>query len=340
MHPLKWLLNNYLKHSQCKKKVSGFTLIELLVAIIVSFLIITPLMTFMISIMDNDRKEQAKSTTEQELKATIDYMTRDLQQAVYIYDADGINAIRQYLPNYSAKSQNFPVLVFWKRQFISGGLTVSGSTTAHDDAYTYSLVAYYLINDGDTTTWSNAARIARFQIKNAYGSTAADTNFKLFDLGLTGIDLKSKMNQWKSSDGTASYGTNTPTVLVDYIDQTPTSSSSTSNPQPLNATTTGGTSSSPRCPSNTQIVPDFPGAVPSGTDVVPSTTLTPNVKISGFYVCVDSTNTVAEIHLRGNSFARLQSNTLSYDITNPSISMYFPQQVTRVQGIGYLYLTD
>lgn len=100
MNPAKWFLNKYLKiYREEAKANEGFSLIELLVAIILAFLILTPLLTFMVNIMDNDRKEQAKVTTDQDLSATLDYIKRDLQQAVYIYDADGINSIRSYLPD-------------------------------------------------------------------------------------------------------------------------------------------------------------------------------------------------------------------------------------------------
>jgi len=43
----------------------------------------------MLNIMDSERKEQAKTTSEQELQH-IDYIAGDLEQAVYIYDDDGL----------------------------------------------------------------------------------------------------------------------------------------------------------------------------------------------------------------------------------------------------------
>ncbi|PMB02355.1 prepilin-type cleavage/methylation domain-containing protein, partial [Fischerella thermalis CCMEE 5196] len=98
MNPFKWILMNQLKHFKSKQKISGFTLIELLVALLLAFLVITPLLGFMINIMDTDRKEQAKINSEQEIKAALDFIARDLQQAVFIYNADGIKAIRQQLP--------------------------------------------------------------------------------------------------------------------------------------------------------------------------------------------------------------------------------------------------
>ncbi|MBW4555248.1 MAG: hormogonium polysaccharide secretion pseudopilin HpsC [Trichormus sp. ATA11-4-KO1] len=325
MKPFKWLLNNQLKQSSLKQKVSGFTLIELLVAMVIASLIITPLLGFMINILDNDRKEQAKANTEQEIKAALDYITRDLQQSVYIYDADGISAIRNELPKSSTddKKNFFPVLVFWKRQYIPNGLVVKSTTITDeddnttttvetDDTFVYSLVVYYLIKDNNTT-WSNAARLGRFQINNGYGQTETqknstrDTGFQLFDLSNEG-NLQTKMNNWKKKPSETYTKQILP--LVDYIDQT---------------TIDNSTNPAPTC-SMGQLVPQFSG---SGDAVA-----TDNVRTRGFYVCVDSSSNVAEIYLRGNSLARLQNNNMDF---NENKKTYFPQVGTRVQGLGFLF---
>jgi type II secretory pathway pseudopilin PulG len=309
MSPLQWLLSKQLKHNRVKQKSNGFTLIELLVGLLLAFLIIIPLLGFMLNILDSDRKEQAKALTEQELKSALDYITRDLQQAVYIYDADGINEIRDQLPEYSQKNNYFPVLVFWKRQYISGGLTVGTGT---DDTFVYSLVAYYLIKDNNTT-WSKAARIGRFQISNGYGQTDSakestrDSGFQLFNLNDEG-DLKSKMNRWVKKTGENYNQQILP--LIDYVDQTTTGT--TVNPAPTCSTG--------------QMIPSFSG---TGDSVA-----TNDVKTRGFYVCVDSAKTVAEVYLRGNSLARLQDSNIDF---NNNIRAYYPQVSTRVQGIGYLF---
>lgn len=311
MSSLKWLLINQLKRSRVKT-MSGFTLIELLVSMILAVLVMTPLLAFMVNIMTTDRQEQAKATSEQELKTALDYIARDLQQSVYIYDADGINAIRQYLPKSNVTNQYFPVLVFWKRQFISNGLTVTGGT---NDTFVYSLVAYYLINDGDPT-WSNAARIGRFQISNGYGVTntainsTRDPGFQLFSLQDSGT-LKSKMDNWTPMTGETYTQQILP--LIDYVDQTQ-----------INTTT----NLAPTCSSATsQLLPNFSGtygnSVPTG-----------NTNTRGFYVCVDSTNTVVEVYLRGNALARIQNNYFSFNGNN---KVYFPQVSRRVQGRGFVF---
>lgn len=310
MNPLKLLFIKQIKLFRLKQKCDGFTLVELLVGIVIATLVITPLLGFMINIMTTERQEQAKANTEQEIKAALEYIARDLQQSVYIYDADGINKIRQQLPRYSDKNTFFPVLVFWKRRFISK----ETSTILKDDTFFYSLVAYYLIKDNDST-WSKAARIGRFQIRDGYKPANADKKdkaepdkgFHMFNLQGSG-NLKTKMNQWTKKKDEA-YEQDI-IALVDYIDQTTINDAT--NPAP------------PTCTIGQQL-PQFSG---SGDAVA-----TKNVRTRGFYVCVDSENTVAEVYLRGNALARIQNNNIDF---NESHKTYFPQASIRIQGNGLL----
>jgi len=320
------------KRSKPPRKSAGFTLIELLVAIIIAALVITPLLGFMINILSTDRKEQAKATSEQEIQAAADYIARDLQQAVYIYDAPALNnnlnlttpansGIKDQLPTVT---NGTPVLAFWKRELVKEAVPIDSTNckTANDttreekcnDTFVYSLVAYYLIKDDDTT-WSDAARIARFQISDGVKDSdgqyipvnesrqARDEGFAPFNLGLSG-SLRSKMNRWDGrttpqtntpdADQNDEDYTNTPQVLVDYIDH------STSN-LPPNET----------CPNDSNN----------------------KFKTHSFYACVYSSQNIARVYLRGNALARIQSNNITYD---ESTSSYFPTAKIEVKGIGSL----
>lgn len=313
MSTLKGLLSKQLKCSPIKRKLGGFTLIELLVAMILAALVITPLLGFMVNILDTDRREQAKVNSEQEIKTALEYIKRDLKQSVYIYDADGIKAIRSQLPQYANKDNYFPVLVFWKRQFIPQGLEIA--TGEIDDTFAYSLVAYYLIKDDDAT-WSNAARIGRFQISNGYGKDSTEINntrdagFQMFELEGEG-NLETKMNAWrKKADETYIQQVLT---LVDYIDQTQI----------------GTNNLAPTCSNNYQLVPQFSDNPIGGDSVISG-----DVATRGFYVCVDSQDTVAKVYIRGNAVARIQNSNLDF---NDERKSYFPQVSTTVQGRGFLF---
>ena len=324
---LKFILSNQLKRSRINKTISGFTLIELLVAMVMAVLIITPLMAFMINILDGDRKEQAKATSEQEIQAALDYIARDLQQAVYIYDADGVtrntnttissSGIADQIPPVKSASSCSPtsstnlnvctpILVFWKRQLIADSVGISASTQTGanaDDGFAYSLVAYYLITNPNQTndTWSQEARIGRFELRgpvnatnaNATGS-ASDTGFNPPSINKSGASLKEKMNQWQTALGaSANYSTGNQVVtLVDYISTTAPSSTPCSSPNLVGSQT------------------------------------------SGFFACVDATQVLAQVYIRGNALARVQNNNLAYNVNTKS---YFPNASIRVQGRGFLF---
>ncbi|OUL37621.1 Prokaryotic N-terminal methylation motif domain protein [Nostoc sp. T09] len=329
MNSIKFLLGIQIKRSKFIQE-RGFTLIELLVAMIIATLVITPLLGFMVNILNTDRQEQAKASSEQEIQTALDYISRDLQQAVYIYDATGIDAIKNQLPDPSA-TDRVPVLVFWKREFIGQALTAADSNK--DDTFVYSLVAYYLIKDTNST-WSNAARIARWQIRNGVpvssggvdctgysGKYVSSTycpssGFASFNLDGVGT-IEQKMNSWTrlssyttttTTNGTPTTTTTTvtpgsPIVLVDYIDQTITGAPSAS------------------CASGSKVTPASFNSRDTGN-------------MTSFYACVDRVNTTAQVFLRGNALARLRNTNLSYA---DSRKTYFPTASVRVQGRGFLF---
>jgi type II secretory pathway component PulJ len=325
INSLKFILSTQLKRSGINKTISGFTLIELLVAMVMAVLIITPLMAFMINILDGDRKEQAKATSEQEIQAALDYIARDLDQAVYIYDAEGVSrntntttisssGIKDQIPpvksapncnptTVSSPSVCTPILVFWKRELKANSVKINATSNTtdaqNDDGFVYSLVAYYLITNPNQTTnstWSQEARIGRLQLQgpvnaanaNAIGS-ASDAGFNPPPLNKSGATLKDKMNQWQAAS--ADY-TQRVETLIDYVSTTAPSSTPCSSPNLVGSST------------------------------------------SGFFACVDASEVLAQVYIRGNALARLQSNNLTYA---DSTKTYFPSSSVRVQGHGFLF---
>ena len=326
-----FLLQGWMKFSTRKNRDHGFTLVELLIGLVMAFLVLTPLFGLMISIMNTDEKEQAKTTSEQELQTAIDFITRDLQQAVYIYDYQGVtnnyntiaanSGIKDSLPTVTG---GVPILVFWKQELVSNVIPTTGP---NDDASVYSLVAYYLINS-PSTIWSNTARIARWQIKDGVRSPSDtsgvtcnpsyNTSIKFVDAdncpspGFKPFDLD--MNQWQRSGSF----TNDPQVLVDFIDQTPRDQTNVPNITPSCAQD-----------DNQQGVTITP---------ISSTTMT------SFYACVsnyaDPTNqgqviSTAQIFIRGNALARIQTSNIDYK--DNSQQTYFPTVSAIIQARGSSY---
>lgn len=325
---LKFFFKNLAKRSQLSGRNRGFTFIELLVTLVISSIVLGALLTFMNNMLTSERQEQAKATTEQEIQAALDYIARDLQEAVYIYNGDGVAAIKSQLPN-STATDRVPVLVFWKRSFFPSTRELTNTSVTpprvgclvklppantdcdNRDYFVYSLVAYYLIYDNDST-WSKVARIGRWEIqdgiKNPYNSSIylinADPNFKLFDLNLAG-NLPEKMNLWKNaSNNSSNYDLNKNKVqpLVDYVDQ----NKGAGFLAPVACDTTS---------SDAQLVPK-------------NNTIANPLEIYSFYACVDSTKTLARVYLRGNALARIKSNATYTDTQDT----YFPTANVQVQG--------
>ncbi|KKD40026.1 hormogonium polysaccharide secretion pseudopilin HpsC [Limnoraphis robusta] len=316
--------NSNLQYSEPTKNDSGFTMIELLVGAILTFLIISPLMGFVVSILNDDRVEQVKTTTDQEMKTALDYITEDVSQAIHIYNQTGVTAIANQLPTVA---NGTPILVFWKRQLIQDALPVVSTNQPVDcvdnnyrdcnDTFVLSLVAYYLIEGNNDNTWCQPqgtaaaqcpSRIARFQIQDGVDwsggtcepnstecqqSQRRDAGFEAPD------DLKKAPNTWTK---TAEAYTKTPEVLVNYIDQ------STAN------------------------VP----AAPNCQNILSSTTaeiLTTNS--NSFLACVDTEQNLAYISLRGNALRRFKTNANDI-VYNADKTAYFPTYSTTVKGISRL----
>jgi len=384
-----WIKQRKINFSQ------GFTLIELLVALVISSIIISSLLTFMVNILTTDRREQAKAQSEQELQAATDYIARDLEQAVYVYDRKGLEAITgnynttlctsaptttyqppggcSQIPPTSAT--RVPVLAFWKREILPAERSTNvnnqpnpnkigclvqinnfanGQQQCNNQDYpVYSLVVYYLNREGNQT-WSEAARITRFQIRDGIPSTdtphrdgnrsevdpvSGNTStpeydlqpskgFMPFNLKVSGSSLvhssdlnkplQDKMNRWQKHADAYDIA---PVTLIDYIDN-----STDTNEIPLpNATLTDPNTVDDFCDSvsaTAQLVPDYS-----------NTAIDNSLKTGSFYACVDSGQNITRVFLRGNAYARFDRRQMEY---KDSQAAFFPTSELQIQGRGFI----
>jgi len=317
----------------------GMTLVELLVGAIMAFLILTPMLAFVVDMLNTDRREQVKSNTEQDIQAAVDFIAQDLSQAIYIYDQAGITAIKPtaQLPT---DTTGTPILVFWKRQQIKNAVPINSTVSAKtpsacgskpsecNDTYVLSLVAYYQIRDTTTnSTWCQPSggtcptRIVRYEIRDGVKNPSSfdpdnpyysltDQNEYAPDKGFDpSFDIsKPLVNVMKGS------GFEVPQVLVNYIDHSPGPAPTANN----ECTLALGT------PMDTTGVTPTP--IPETTLRIPSSPDTTN----SFYACVDTARNIARVTIRGNSLRRLQADA----VYNPKNSAYFPTATVQVQGLG------
>ena len=251
---MKTLLRLLLKshHQRSRSRLAetnkGMTLVELLVGSIMAFLIITPMLGFVVDMLNTDRREQVKSNTEQDIQAAVDFIAQDLSQAIYIYDQAGINDIQKTptkLPPSPANTTGTPILVFWKRQQMKNSLPINevinkdvkpkqcdNAGIKCNDTYVLSLVAYYQIKDTTSSpTWCQPSggncptRIARYEIRepirNPYTIDATKPYYDVADLSVSqkGSDaFNPKFSFSKPTEEVTTGGSTNSEVLVNYID--------------------------------------------------------------------------------------------------------------------------
>ena len=324
---------------QQSQKEQGITLIELLIGTVMAFLIITPMLGFVVDMLNTDRREQVKANTEQDIQAAVDFIAQDLSQAIYIYDNKGIKAIRNQLPEDGNLNQ-IPILVFWKRQQIQNSLPINPKVDAKpntckanlgqcNDTYVLSLVAYYQIKDNTPNSpWCQPSggtcptRIERYTISDGvrnpstldYYTDGETTTGQRKDPAFNVLFNPSKPtdNVTVASELTNKQSTATkPEVLLNYIDH-----STNSVPPP------------PDCKTTLE-VKDPPAPLPALTQAELLISNPDNT--NSFYACVDSARNLARVTIRGNSLRRLQPNNAEY---NASRSAFFPTATVQVQGLG------
>jgi type II secretory pathway pseudopilin PulG len=327
---LKFLLASQMKRSKLAGKIGGFTLLELLVAMILAILVITPLLALAVNLIDTDRREQAKANSEQEIQTALNYIAQDLQQAVYVYDVNGVernnnavntsSGIKDQIPPVSPASNCpstnttcTPVLVFWKRQLLDKDTTIGGSSGIRvgtatnvnsaspstvgtgDDAAVYSLIAYYLIKDTSCTTsntWSCAARIGRWESRGGIRAPSS--------AAVNGITPTARV-EGKQADGTTDntvYYLISPTLGFMPFNLTLSGDLGTQmNQWKKHSTEAYNVATSGRIQPDVQILTDYidqSAAATFGEACTTTQQQVPSTITGGFYVCVDSSRAASQ----------------------------------------------
>jgi type II secretory pathway pseudopilin PulG len=330
----------------------GMTLVELLVGAIMAFLILTPMLAFVVDMLNTDRREQVKSNTEQDIQAAVDFIAQDLSQAIYIYDNNpatngtpnttptGIPAL--IAENFIPQNPNeTPILVFWKREQVKNSLPItantqpiscdpnqsSGSTSSStpcNDTYVLALVAYYQVS-GSPGIWCQPSgnpcpsRIVRYQIKDGLrdpSKTNLDPLQNYFDNVSPGQKPSDAFNP--------AFDLSKPTENV-----TRGSNFFPANPDVL--VNYIDHSPGPTVPDCTTALGNPTIQNGAATQAIPETRLKIVGTTNSFYACVDTQRNIARVTIRGNSLRRLQPNYADY---NAEKSAYFPTATVQVKGLG------
>ncbi|MEM9213482.1 MAG: prepilin-type N-terminal cleavage/methylation domain-containing protein [Cyanobacteria bacterium P01_F01_bin.150] len=280
-----------------KQSSKGFTLIELLVVVLIAGGIISGLMFMVVELLTADQKEASKNQTQQEMQMAMDYISAELREAVYVYDANCLGStangsagdadycpgLYNHLPTGLTDGDTTPILAFWKQEQLPTTVreACGGTGTLVDDTpciagHAYSLVVYST-DTANNTTWDGKSRITRYALDKykVSGATYSETPGYV-DPGAYGNEFRSwpyyqgigDITQVNKQTGTLDEGTDD--VLVDFVD------SEALNPAPTCQT---------------------------------GYNLSTNGTITGFYGCVsdgDATDNNRDIilSLRGNAYGR------------------------------------
>ncbi|GDZ93680.1 hypothetical protein PA905_15200 [Planktothrix agardhii CCAP 1459/11A] len=345
---LQFLVKSRFKNNPIKKppSIRGYTMIELLVGMIMAFLIITPLMGFVLNLLDDDRKEGVRATTDQELQSAMDYIQEDLRQAFYVYDRTGVQDIND--DTGIKQTYRTPILVFWKRKIEPDSKPVKAngicSTTERDDTFVYSLVAYYISTNNPNGIWSkNAVRIERLEISDGVQNPCDSSKYVSGFLPSNGFQkfTQDKWNDWTKGQGSL----DSPTVLIDYIH-----SESQDNKNNLidaksdvdcqnlleSKDILAAIPPSTYTPTSQLItkylVENPPAPPPAPPEVPPPPPPASSNKVNqtdpGFSVCVNTEKKIVQVNLRGNALARMGETDPRY---SDSRKQFFPRSSTAIQ---------
>ncbi|PSF39234.1 hypothetical protein C7H19_00130 [Aphanothece hegewaldii CCALA 016] len=291
------------------KRALGFSLTEMLVVLAISSILVSTLLYVMVDLMSSSQSDQARNSTNEEMKQALNYMATEMREAVYVYtgkeleqtrtvDTSTLNPVKNFLPNFGTNTR--PIVAFWKVEIVpySGstntlpadctsftGGKVNECKTIRIEQRTYTLVVYLQSTDNSNNKWKGDSRIMRYQLRKYSNPTTLTVT-----TGYVDPQVNSTFQQWPYDIDSVSAQASLPTTdstnlttLVDFV----------ASPTFVNSSTT--TNDDFNCPitqENGQFIyqPSPYGPEPTGTSTVYKPT-----NARSFFACVrDSSITTVE----------------------------------------------
>ncbi|WP_460195040.1 prepilin-type N-terminal cleavage/methylation domain-containing protein [Thermosynechococcus sp. FA-CM-4201] len=161
---------------------NGFTLVEILVSLIVASIIIVSLGSLLIEMLRVESRESSLNQIRQDLQASIEYITSDLEQAYYVFTANDLANPNKRDPLDQFQTSDIltsfgsvtlqPILAMVKlepisREIISNSFNnCSPSDTLCNQIYntrSVPLLVVYYLDDNPNSKWPGKARLRRYQ---------------------------------------------------------------------------------------------------------------------------------------------------------------------------------
>lgn len=103
--------------SSRQSRNKGFTLLELLVVTAIGAGLVSGLMFIVVQLMETDQREASRSETQREMQMSLDYISTELREAVYVYTGAQLKDLvdESFLPTSVTNHGSVPVLAFWRQ---------------------------------------------------------------------------------------------------------------------------------------------------------------------------------------------------------------------------------
>ena len=194
---------------------------------IVGSIIIGSLLYVVVELLQINRREELLTQTQQDMRRAIDYIGRDVSEAIFVY-ADPVDIANQITDPPQNDPNTIPVLAFWRLDPLSQeelddleGITCTGVTADRCETLkvrqsTYTLVIYYhaLNEENPSTIWGGPARIIRYELPQYVNLRNADAPFAQ-RAGYNDPSLSGDFSDW-TRDGNETRGIKA--VLTDFVD--------------------------------------------------------------------------------------------------------------------------
>ena len=216
----RWLLSQ--KRPQHRM---GFTLIELLISLVVSSLVVSTLLYIVVELVSLDNQEARLDQVQLDMRRAMDYITNDLQEAVYVYDDPAqISTQLAADPNFPDGTGTVPVLAFWRIDPIEENIPDCATAFSSDVAKkgecevlkirqaAYTLVVYAQKENNGNSNWPGQSRIVRYQLPR-YSALSTLTENSGYRDPTDSTDVNASFESWQA-DGTPA---GSAAVLVDFV---------------------------------------------------------------------------------------------------------------------------
>ena len=215
----------------------GFTLLELLVAVLIGSIITSALLFLVVEMLQVNNREESLTQTQQNMRRAIDFMTRDLSEAVFVYSEFTSGSSYDLLAQLDGEPAGTPVLAFWRLDPLSDAEVTALNTfcdaqtgDAADECETllvrqatYTLVVYFHQENAANDIWEGQSRIIRYQLP-AYqeiSTTALTRNQGYADptLPIPGTSPAefNSFGNWQKGNAGSNASSSSEYVFTDYV---------------------------------------------------------------------------------------------------------------------------